>query len=71
MMTMNKDKQEELTGFLRWLERHIGAKVDDLSNKTKIRAYHEHDLDTLLGILRKIRRKLDVNIRQPALCKNR
>jgi len=61
MMTMNKEKQEELTGFLRWLERHIGAKVVDLSNKTKIRAYHEHDLDTLLNILRKNRRKLSVN----------
>ena len=35
--------------------------MDDLSNKTKIRTYHEHDLDTLLSILRKNRRKLSVN----------
>jgi hypothetical protein len=61
MIAMNKEKHEEITGFLTWLERHIGAKVDDLSNKTKIRAYHDLDLDTLLSILRKNRRKLSVN----------
>lgn len=61
MIAMNKEKQEELTGFLRWLERQIGTKVDDLSNKTKIKAYHEHDFDTFLSILRKNRRKLSIN----------
>jgi hypothetical protein len=43
------------------LERQIGAKVDDLSNKTAIQTYHESDLDTLLEILRKNRCKLGVD----------
>jgi hypothetical protein len=53
MIVMNKEKHKEISGFLTWLERHIGAKVDNLSNKTKIRAYHDSDLNTLFGILRK------------------
>jgi hypothetical protein len=61
MMAMNKEKQAEMAGFLAWLERQMGAKVDDLSNKTKLREYHEHDLDTVLGVLRQNRRKLGAN----------
>jgi hypothetical protein len=61
MIALHKTKQEEISGFLKWLERHIGAKVDDLSNKTTIQAYHDSDLDTLLEILRKNRRKLTVD----------
>ena len=58
MMDMNRQKHEETQGFLAWLQRHIKADIEDLSNKTKIKAYHEHDLDTLLGILAKNRKKL-------------
>ncbi|MBM4042124.1 MAG: hypothetical protein FJ290_26810 [Planctomycetes bacterium] len=61
MMAMNREKQGEVKGFLTWLERQIGANVDDLSKKTKVRDYHEHDLDTLLGVLRSNRRKLTAN----------
>jgi len=34
------------------------ADIETLTNKTKIKVYHEHDLDTLLGILSKNRKKL-------------
>lgn len=61
MIDMNKEKQTETKGFLTWLQRRIGAKVDDLSNKTKVKDYHEHDLDALLDVLKKNRRKLKVN----------
>jgi len=58
---MNRIKQYEINGFLTWLERYIGAKVDDLSNKTKLRGYDECDLRTLLDVLRQNRRRLKIN----------
>lgn len=61
MIAMNKEKQAEIKGFLSWLERAIGAKIDDLSNKTKLTAYHEHDFNTILDVLRQNHRKLAVN----------
>jgi hypothetical protein len=61
MIEMNKQKHAEVKGFLTWLERTIGARVDDLSNKTKIKAYHEHNFETLLAVLRQNRRKLTIN----------
>ena len=42
-----------MQGFLKWLEREIGAAVDDLSGKTLIRSYHDLDFDALIGQLRK------------------
>jgi len=41
MIRMNKEKQEEILGFLAWLEEFGGAKVDDLTNKTKVSTYYE------------------------------
>jgi len=61
MIALNKEKLAEVKGFLTWLERQVGAKVDDLSNKTKVRAYHDHDFDTLVSVLRSNRRKLTVD----------
>jgi len=62
MIEMNKEKQAEVRGFVTWLERQIGAKVDDLANKTKLRAYFEHDLGTLLDVLRHNSGKLEKKI---------
>lgn len=58
MIEMNRQKQAEAKGFLTWLERTMGAKVDDLSNKTRVRDYHDHHLDGLLEVLRQNHRKL-------------
>ena len=58
MIRMNKEKQEEIRGFLAWLEEFIGARVDDLSNKTKVSAYYEIEFSELLSILKKNKRKL-------------
>jgi len=58
MIRMNKEKQEEIRGFLAWLEEFIGARVDDLSNKTKVSAYYEIEFSELLSILEKNKRKL-------------
>jgi hypothetical protein len=62
MIEMNREKNREIKSFLEWLEREIGAKIDDLSNKTKLRQYHELDFNELLGILKKNRKKLSVNL---------
>lgn len=61
MIAMNKGKQAEVKGFLTWLERHIGAQVETLSNKTKIKQYHDGDFDALLDVLRQNRKKLKVD----------
>ena len=62
MMNMNAGKHEEVQGFLSWLERSIGTKVDNLNNKTRIRAYHENDLQALLSILRTNQRRLGAGV---------
>jgi hypothetical protein len=68
MLEMNKDKQKEIKGFLGWLEGYVGAKVEDLSPKTKIQSYYEHDYEDLLAVLKKNRKKLAIDParREPA-----
>jgi len=53
MLEVNKEKQQEIKGFLGWLEGYVGAKVDDLTPKTKIQSYYKHDYDGLLAVLKK------------------
>ena len=38
MLEMNKEKQQEIKGFLGWLESFVGAKVEDLTPKTKLQS---------------------------------
>jgi hypothetical protein len=61
MIGMNKEKQEEIRGFLAWLAEFCGARVDDLSNKTKVSAYYEIEFSELLSVLKKNKRKLVVD----------
>ncbi|MGC9393267.1 MAG: Eco57I restriction-modification methylase domain-containing protein [Anaerolineae bacterium] len=69
MLALNKEKQAEMRAFLTWLERHIGAKVDDLAGKTIIQNYlgdyqkGEAPLafEALLKRLRQNRRKLSAD----------
>ena len=61
MIRMNREKQEEIRGFLAWLSDFIGARVDDLSNKTKVFAYYEIEFGELLAVLKKNKRKLAVD----------
>ena len=48
MIEVNKNKNEETKGFLKWFEREIGTKIDNRTNKTTIKEYYEHDFDRLL-----------------------
>jgi hypothetical protein len=59
MLEMNKQKQQEIKGFLGWLEGEVGAKMDDLTPKTKVQEYYKLQFDELLAILKKNKRKLN------------
>ena len=61
MLEMNKQKQQEIRGFLGWLEGYLGAKVEDLTPKTKVQSYYEHDYESLMAVLKKNRKKLAVD----------
>ena len=62
MIEMNKAKNGEIKGFLKWLKREIGTEIDTLSNKTAIKEYHEHDFDSLLNVLKKNKNRLSVDL---------
>jgi hypothetical protein len=61
MLEMNKQKQQEIKGFLGWLEGEIGAKVENMSPKTKVQEYYKLQFDELLAILKKNKRKLAID----------
>ncbi len=62
MVEMNKAKGEEIHGFLRYLEREIGVKVDALKNKTTIQSYFNLPFEELLEILKRNRRSIPVDL---------
>ncbi len=68
MQEMNKQNQQEIKGFLGWLEGFVGAKVEDLTPKTKLQSYYEHDYESFLAVLKKNKKKLAVDParREPA-----
>lgn len=61
MIEMNKEKNEEIKGFLKWLEREIGAEIDTLTNKTVLKEYHKHGFNQLLVVLKKNRNKISID----------
>jgi len=61
MIEYNKEKNKEVKGFLKWLEREAGAKVEDLTGKTKIKKYYENTLDDLMNVFKKNRKKLQID----------
>ncbi len=64
---MNKASLE-IKGFRGWLEGFVGAKVDDLTPKTKLQSYYENDYESFLAVLKKNRKKLAIDParREPA-----
>jgi len=65
MLEMNMQKQQEIKGFLGWLESYLGAKVENLTPKTKLQSYYEHDYEGFLAVLKKNSKKLDNRSRPP------
>lgn len=46
MREMNKQKQQDIKGFLGWRESFIGTRVEDITPKTRLQNYCEHDFGT-------------------------
>jgi len=61
MIELNKAKGNEIKGFLKWLEREIGAEITALANKTAIKEYHDNDFNHLLDVLKKNKNKLTID----------
>jgi hypothetical protein len=61
MIEMNKAKNEESKGLLKWLEREMGAEIDALTNKTAIKEYHDNDFNHLLDVLKKNKNKISLD----------
>lgn len=61
MIEMNRAKNEEIKGFLKWLEREVGAEINDLTNKTTIKEYHDYSFEHLLDVLKKNKNKISVD----------
>ena len=60
MIELNKTKNEEIEGFLKWLEREIGAEIEVLTNKTAVKEYHEHNFEYFLEVLKKNKKKISI-----------
>ncbi len=61
MIELNKKKNEEIKGFLKWLEREIGAGIEELTKKTAIKEYHKHSFDHLLEVFKRNRNRLSID----------
>jgi hypothetical protein len=61
MLEMNKQKQQEIRGFLDWLEGYLGAKIEDLKPKTRILSYYDSDYESLLAVLKKNKKRLTID----------
>jgi len=58
MIEYSRARNKEIKSFLNWLERTMGAEVENLSNKTAIKDYDEATIEGLLEILKKNKKKL-------------
>ena len=63
MVEMNKKRDKEMKGFLRWLGRLIGEDIDNLTNKTEVRAYDELTFKELFEILEKSGGKIKADLK--------
>jgi len=61
MIEMNKQKNEEIKNFLKYLEREIGTEIETLKNKTAIKEYHNYDFNKLLEVLKKNRKIISID----------
>jgi glutaredoxin 2 len=61
MIELIRSKNEEIKGFLKWLEREIGCQIDDLVGKTVLKDYHRGDIIAILAVLKKNAQKLSID----------
>ncbi|MFA6373837.1 MAG: hypothetical protein WCW68_14545 [Methanothrix sp.] len=68
MLEMNRQKQTEIKGFLGWLEGYLGAKVEELTPKTKLQSYYEHNYEGFLAVLKRNSKKPDPRAEFKFMC---
>jgi hypothetical protein len=61
MLEMNEQKLARRTGISWAGGLHRRAKVDDLTPKTKLQSYYEHDYEGFLAVLKKNGKKLTID----------
>jgi len=66
-MEMNKQKNEEITAFIDWLEREIDTKIETMTNRAKLTKYCNLDFDEFLGILIKNEKKITIKLSDVAV----
>ena len=62
MIDMSKKKNEEIKGFLKWLEREIETDIENLKNKTTLKEFHNYDFDKFLDVLKENRKNITINL---------
>lgn len=62
IMRVNKEKNQKTNEFIDWLEMFIGEKIDNLTNKSKIKQYYNFDFDYLFNVLKKNKKKVNTNV---------
>jgi hypothetical protein len=58
MLKMNKKKHKEINGFLEYIERITGLNIEELSNKTIVKNYHNYSFEKLLIALERNKNRL-------------
>ena len=56
MIDLNEKKNIEIKTFLHFIEQETGGLIEDMSNKTKIKVYHDLDFTSFINILNKNKR---------------
>jgi hypothetical protein len=59
MIELNQQKQKEIKGFLKWIEREWEVDIEDLALKTHLKGYHEHDFDEMLRIAKRNKKLIE------------
>lgn len=62
MIEMNKKKNEEIKGFLKWLEREIETDIENLKNKPTLKEFHNYDFDKFLGVLKENQKNTTIHL---------
>ncbi|MDO8445587.1 MAG: hypothetical protein Q7T53_05700 [Deltaproteobacteria bacterium] len=62
MTEINKAKNDETEGFLKWLERELRVDVESLASKTAIKEYHENSFNQFLDVLKRNKGKISLNL---------
>ncbi len=61
MIRLSEQKQTEVRGFLKWLGDYLGADIESLRNRERLRAYYEEPFPAFLQLLRQNRDRFQID----------